>query len=264
MGSGKKLWIFLSLAALVTWVLLMNSSFAQEVSPAAVEQAASAKVDPGKAPVPFTQELLDQLSGAKVAMDTVWTLIAAFLVMFMALGFAMLESGFCRAKNTVNICSKNFIVFALTSLSFLMLGWGIMFGDGNGFMGTSGLWLLGGADNSPVTGDAYKGVYSAISWTGIPLEAKFLFQVVFTATAATIISGAVAERIKFSAFFLFSILMGAVLYPITGHWIWGGGWLGSFGMWDFVGSTVVHSVGGMAPPCISLWSHKTQVRFQCP
>jgi len=246
MGSGKKLWIFLSLAALVTWVLLMNSSFAQEVSPAAVEQAASAKVDPGKAPVPFTQELLDQLSGAKVAMDTVWTLIAAFLVMFMALGFAMLESGFCRAKNTVNICSKNFIVFALTSLSFLMLGWGIMFGDGNGFMGTSGLWLLGGADNSPVTGDAYKGVYSAISWTGIPLEAKFLFQVVFTATAATIISGAVAERIKFSAFFLFSILMGAVLYPITGHWIWGGGWLGSFGMWDFAGSTVVHSVGGWA------------------
>ncbi len=246
MGSGKKLWIFLSLAALVTWVLLMNSSFAQEVSPAAVEQAASAKVDPGKAPVPFTQELLDQLSGAKVAMDTVWTLIAAFLVMFMALGFAMLESGFCRAKNTVNICSKNFIVFALTSLSFLRLGWGIMFGDGNGFMGTSGLWLLGGADNSPVTGDAYKGVYSAISWTGIPLEAKFLFQVVFTATAATIISGAVAERIKFSAFFLFSILMGAVLYPITGHWIWGGGWLGSFGMWDFAGSTVVHSVGGWA------------------
>ncbi len=246
MGSGKKLWIFLSLAALVTWVLLMTSSFAQEVSPAAVEQAASAKVDPGKAPVAFTQELLDQLSGAKVAMDTVWTLIAAFLVMFMALGFAMLESGFCRAKNTVNICSKNFIVFALTSLSFLMLGWGIMFGDGNGFMGTSGLWLLGGADNSPVTGDAYKGVYSAISWTGIPLEAKFLFQVVFTATAATIISGAVAERIKFSAFFLFSILMGAVLYPITGHWIWGGGWLGSFGMWDFAGSTVVHSVGGWA------------------
>ena len=113
-------------------------------------------------------------------------------------------------------------------------------------MGTSGLWLLSGADNSPATGDAYKGVYSAINWTGIPLEAKFLFQVVFTATAATIISGAVAERIKFSAFFLFSILMGAVLYPITGHWIWGGGWLAGWGMWDFAGSTVVHSVGGWA------------------
>lgn len=179
-------------------------------------------------------------------MDTAWTLIAAFLVMFMGLGFAMLESGFCRAKNAVNILSKNFIVFALTSLSFLMLGWGLMFGDGNTFMGTQGLWLLGGADNSPATGEAYKGVYSAISWTGIPLEAKFLFQVVFTATAATIISGAVAERIKFSAFILFAILMGAVLYPITGHWIWGGGWLANLGMWDFAGSTVVHSVGGWA------------------
>jgi Amt family ammonium transporter len=127
-----------------------------------------------------------------------------------------------------------------------MLGWGIMFGDGNSFMGTSGLWILGGADNSPLTGDAYKGVYGSISWATIPLEAKFLFQVVFTATAATIISGAVAERIKFSAFFLFSLLMGGLLYPITGHWIWGGGWLADWGMWDFAGSTVVHSVGGWA------------------
>lgn len=238
---------------LVVWVVVLSFmsvaflSFAQEAPPAAAAAAEAApKVDPAAAPVPFTKGLLDQLGGAKVAMDTVWTLVAAFLVMFMGLGFAMLESGFCRAKNAVNILSKNFIVFALTSLSFLMIGWGIMFGDGNAFMGTKGLWLLSGADNSPATGDAYKGVYSAISWTGIPLEAKFLFQVVFTATAATIISGAVAERIKFSAFFLFSILMGAVLYPITGHWIWGGGWLAGLGMWDFAGSTVVHSVGGWA------------------
>lgn len=233
MNKGKSLRVWLLPSIFLGMVVWTSASFAQETMPQA-------------APVAFTQELLDQLNSTKVAMDTVWTLIAAFLVMFMALGFSMLESGFCRAKNTVNILSKNFIVFALTSLSFLMLGWGIMFGDGNGFMGTSGLWLLGGADNSPLTGDAYQGVYGAISWAGIPLEAKFLFQVVFTATAATIISGAVAERIKFSAFFLFSILMGAILYPITGHWIWGGGWLGSLGMWDFAGSTVVHSVGGWA------------------
>ncbi|HEX9880638.1 MAG TPA: ammonium transporter [Candidatus Binatia bacterium] len=207
---------------------------------------APAQLDPGKMAVPFTRELMDQLGGFKIAMDTTWTLVAAFLVMFMGLGFAMLESGLCRAKNTVNILSKNFIVFALTSLSFLFLGWGLMFGDGNSFLGTSGFWMLSGADNSPATGNAYQGVYSAINWTGVPLEVKFLFQVVFTATAATIISGAVAERIKFSAFFLFSILMGAVLYPITGHWIWGGGWLGSLGMFDFAGSTVVHSVGGWA------------------
>lgn len=241
MHNRRKLEVLVFLFVLVGGILLLDLSLAQE----SLAQAA-AKADPGKAPVVFTQELLDQLGNAKIAMDTAWTLVAAFLVMFMALGFAMLESGFCRAKNAVNILSKNFIVFALTSLSFLMLGWGFMFGDGNGFMGMSGLWLLGGADNSPATGDAYKGVYGAISWTGIPLEAKFLFQVVFTATAATIISGAVAERIKFSAFFLFSILMGALLYPITGHWIWGSGWLGTLGMWDFAGSTVVHSVGGWA------------------
>ena len=233
MDEGKRLRIFISVVALLALASVTSLSFAQEAAP-------------GKASIPFTQELFQQISGAKIALDTAWTLVAAFLVMFMALGFAMLESGFCRAKNAVNILSKNFIVFALTSLSFLMLGWGLMFGDGNSFIGMKGLWLLGGADNSPATGDAYKGVYSAISWTGIPLEAKFLFQVVFTATAATIISGAVAERIKFSAFFLFSILMGAILYPITGHWIWGGGWLANLGMWDFAGSTVVHSVGGWA------------------
>ncbi len=250
MDNGKKLRLFGPLAMLVGLVLFTSLSFAQETAPQAaaapVEQAVPTKVEAGEVPVVFTQDLLDQLGNTRVALDTAWTLVAAFLVMFMGLGFAMLESGFCRAKNAVNILSKNFIVFALTSLSFLMLGWGLMFGDGNGFIGTSGLWLLSGADNSPLTGDAYKGVYSAINWTGIPLEAKFLFQVVFAATAATIISGAVAERIKFSAFILFSIFMGAVLYPITGHWIWGGGWLVGWGMWDFAGSTVVHSVAGWA------------------
>ncbi|HSH13443.1 MAG TPA: ammonium transporter, partial [Desulfurivibrionaceae bacterium] len=186
------------------------------------------------------------MSNSKIALDTLWTLIAAFLVMFMAAGFALLESGFCRSKNTVNILAKNFVVYAVTAIAFLVVGFGIMFGNGNGFMGLEGLWFLSGPDNSPATGDLYKGVYSAISWTGIPLEAKFLFQMVFAGTAATIVSGAVAERIKFSAFFLFSFLMGALLYPITGHWIWGGGWLAERGMWDFAGSTVVHSVGGWA------------------
>jgi ammonium transporter, Amt family len=185
-----KLLLFFGL--LLSAVLLVQPVLAQV--PAAVE--------PGKAAVPFTQELKDQLGGLKVSLDSIWTLVAAFLVMFMGLGFAMLETGLCRAKNTVNILSKNFIVFALTSLSFLFLGWGFMFGDGNPLFGTSGFWMLSGADNSPATGDAYKGVYSAIAWTGVPLEVKFLFQVVFTATAATIISGAVAERIKFSASFL--------------------------------------------------------------
>ena len=185
-------------------------------------------------------------AASKVALDTVWTLVAAFLVMFMAAGFSLLESGFCRAKNTANILAKNFVVFALTSIAFLVIGWGIMFGDGSWFMGLKGLWFLSGPDNSPATGDAYKGVYNSINWTGIPLEAKFFFQMVFAATAATIVSGAVAERVKFATFFLFSILLAGLLYPITGHWIWGGGWLAERGMWDFAGSTVVHSVGGWA------------------
>lgn len=121
-----------------------------------------------------------------------------------------------------------------------------MFGDGSGLVGTSGIWFLSGADNSPATGDAYSGVYSALNWTGTPLWAKFFFQLVFAGTAATIVSGAVAERIKFAAFFLFSFMMVGFVYPFAGHWIWGGGWLSKLGMLDFAGSTVVHSIGGWA------------------
>jgi Amt family ammonium transporter len=187
-----------------------------------------------------------QASEAKVMADTIWTLVTAMLVFFMNLGFAMVESGFCRSKNTVNILSKNFIVFAISSVAFWFLGWGLMFGDGNGFIGTQGLFAIGGADNSPMTGDAYKGVYSAISWTTIPLLAKFFFQLVFAGTAATIVSGAVAERVKYISFIIFSFILVALIYPIVGHWIWGGGWLANLGMWDFAGSTVVHSVGGWA------------------
>jgi Amt family ammonium transporter len=182
----------------------------------------------------------------QVVMDTLWVLLAGMLVFFMNLGFAMVESGFARVKNTVNILSKNFIVFAVSSLGFLVLGWGLMFGDGNGFIGLNGLFMVTGADNSPAIGDAYQGVYSAISWTGVPLWAKFFFQLVFCGTAATIVSGAVAERIKYISFIVFSFVLTLVIYPIVGHWIWGGGWLASLGFQDFAGSTVVHSVGGWA------------------
>lgn len=180
----------------------------------------------------------------KIVLDTLWVLITAMLVFFMNLGFAMVESGFARAKNCVNILSKNFIVFAVSSLGFLFLGWGLMFGDGGLFIGLKGLFFLSGADNSPATGDAYKGVYSALNWTGVPLLAKFFFQLVFCGTAATIVSGAVAERIKYKAFIVFTFAMAIFIYPVVGHWIWGGGWLSKLGMFDFAGSTVVHSVGG--------------------
>jgi Amt family ammonium transporter len=152
----------------------------------------------------------------------------------------------CRSKNTVNILSKNFIVFAISSLAFYLLGWGLMFGNGNGFVGLEGIFAIGGADNSPAMGDAYAGAYKAIAWTGIPLNAKFFFQLVFAGTAATIVSGSVAERIKYKSFIVFSFLLVAFVYPITGHWIWGGGFLASGGFFDFAGSTVVHSVGGWA------------------
>jgi Amt family ammonium transporter len=181
----------------------------------------------------------------KVAIDTLWVAIAAFLVFFMNAGFCMLETGLCRQKNAVNVLAKNLVVFALATVAFWAIGFGLMFGDGNDFIGLSGFFLQG-ADNSPATGDAYKGVFSALSWTGVPLAAKFLFQLVFAGTAATIVSGAVAERIKFLDFLIFSLLLVGVAYAITGHWIWGAGWLADMGFFDFAGSTVVHSVGGWA------------------
>jgi Amt family ammonium transporter len=191
-------------------------------------------------------QLKELLASPKVVADTMWTLITAMLVFFMNLGFAMVESGLCRAKNCVNILAKNFIVFGVSSLAFLLIGWGLMFGDGNALLGTHGIWLVAGADNSPAVGDAYQGVYGSIAWTSVPLWAKFFFQLVFAGTAATIVSGAVAERIKFLSFVVFSVIIVGLIYPITGHWIWGGGWLASLGMFDFAGSTVVHSVGGWA------------------
>ncbi|MPM08329.1 hypothetical protein SDC9_54641 [bioreactor metagenome] len=182
----------------------------------------------------------------KVILDTIWVIFAAVLVFFMNLGFATVESGLARQKNSVNILSKNFIVFAVSSLGFLVLGWGLMFGDGNGFIGLSGLFMASGADNSPAVGEAYRGVYSAISWAGVPFWAKFFFQLVFCGTAATIVSGAVAERIKYISFIVFSLILTLLIYPIVGHWIWGGGFLSKLGMLDFAGGSVVHSVGGWA------------------
>jgi Amt family ammonium transporter len=182
-------------------------------------------------------------SDLKVGLDTIWVLICAFLVFFMNAGFGMLETGLCRQKNAVNILAKNLIVFGLATIAYWIIGFGFMFADGTSFIGTGG-WFLSGADNSPAVGDAYKGIFSSLNWTGVPLQAKFLFQLVFAGTAATIVSGAVAERIHFNAFLVFSLILTGILYPITGHWIWGGGWLAKANFWDFAGSTVVHSVGG--------------------
>ncbi|MHB9154827.1 MAG: ammonium transporter, partial [Endomicrobiales bacterium] len=139
--------------------------FAEEPSaPAAIEAAVPAVTD---AAPQFTREIADAVSNGKIALDTVWVLFTAFLVFFMNLGFAMVESGLCRSKNAVNILAKNFIVFGISSLAFWILGWGLMFGDGNWFMGLKGLFFVTGADNSPAAGTAYQGVYSALNWTGV-------------------------------------------------------------------------------------------------
>ncbi|MDY6935413.1 MAG: ammonium transporter [Spirochaetota bacterium] len=164
--------------------------------------------------------------------DVVWTLIAAFLVFFMQAGFAMVEIGFTRAKNAGNIIMKNLMDFSIGSISFFILGFGLMFGDSiSGFLGSSKFILSNASPDNP---------------DGLWVFAFWLFQAVFAATAATIVSGAMAERTKFTSYLLYSLFITAIIYPISGHWIWGDGWLASLGFIDFAGSTVVHSVGGWA------------------
>lgn len=171
----------------------------------------------------------------EMIVDTVWVFLAAILVFFMNLGFASVEAGMARAKNTVNILSKNFIVFAVSSLGFILLGWGLMFGGDNPFIGTQNLWILGTEDHS---------FYDNTLTSNVPFWGKFFFQLVFCGTAATIVSGAVAERVKYISFILFSFVLTLFIYPVVGHWVWGGGWLADLGFMDFAGDTVVHSLGG--------------------
>lgn len=181
----------------------------------------------------------------RVATDTAWTLLTGFLVFFMNAGFGLVEAGLCRKKNATMILSKNFVVFAVSALCFYVVGFALMFSDG-GVWGWSGGWLLAGADNSPATGQQYRGVFTALGWAGVPLLTKFFFEMVFCGTSATIVSGSVNERMKYASFLVFSVIMAGFIYPVAGHWIWGGGFLARAGMRDFSGSTVVHSVGGWA------------------
>ena len=162
------------------------------------------------------------------SVDTLWTLLGTVLVFFMQAGFAMVETGFTRAKNAANIIMKNLMDFVLGSLGFFLIGYSIMFGDDiAGIIGTPALFMEG-LDST------------------IPGTVHFMFQNVFAATAATIVSGAVAERTKFSSYLVYSFIISLLIYPISGHWIWGGGWLAQMGFIDFAGSTAVHMVGGIA------------------
>jgi len=174
------------------------------------------------------EDLNTIISEFTVSVDTIWILVAAVLVMFMQPGFALVEAGFTRSKNTANILMKNLMDFSIGSLIFWLLGYTLMYGeDLGGFVGKISLFFGSNEIN------------------GVPDKASLMFQTVFAATAATIVSGAVAERTKFSSYIVFSIAITAVIYPISGHWVWGGGWLSTMAtpFHDFAGSTVVHSVG---------------------
>ena len=169
-------------------------------------------------------------------INNTWMLVAAFLVFIMHLGFATLESGLTQAKNTVNILFKNVSIIAIGILTYAVCGFNLMYpGDFNGFFGFAGLGISTGAEGLT---PAYNPGYTY--WT------DFIFQAMFAATAATIVSGAVAERIKLSSFLVFSTVYVALVYPIVGSWTWGGGWLAEKNFHDFAGSTLVHSVGGWA------------------
>ncbi|WP_167617739.1 ammonium transporter [Maribellus sediminis] len=169
----------------------------------------------------------ETLQGLQIGIDNMWLLVAAFLVMFMQPGFAMVEAGFTRSKNTANILMKNLMDFSIGSLLYWIIGFTIMYGDSiGGFIGMPDLFFM-----SDGFGDNYSDY------------ADLFFQTVFAATAATIVSGAMAERTEFKSYLIFSIVITVVIYPISGHWTWGGGWLSQLGFHDFAGSSIVHSVG---------------------
>ncbi len=158
-------------------------------------------------------------------IDTLWVLLGAMLVFWMQPGFALVEAGMTRSKNTANILMKNFCDFMAGSVIFWLVGFSMMYGEDYGVLGWSGFCFIGEDSN-------------------LPAEATFIFQTVFCATAATIVSGSMAERTKFSMYIVYSLLISLFIYPIEGHWSWGGGWLAEMGFHDFAGSTVVHLCGG--------------------
>jgi Amt family ammonium transporter len=206
MRKKSKFWRLFSLTMLVTGVLMLATGVAH------------------------AQEEGEGLADLTMSINTMWVLIAGFLVFFMQAGFGFLEAGFVRSKNVVNIMAENFLDTTMTTMGFWAAGFGIMFGSGTGFMGTEWFFLRDIPD----------------TYAGLPLYAFFFFQFAFSAAASTIASGLMAERTDFRADLIYSFLVGLIIYPIVGHWIWGNdGWLAERGYMDFAGSTVVHLVGAL-------------------
>jgi Amt family ammonium transporter len=171
-----------------------------------------------------------------LALDSVWVMVAAVLVIGMQAGFALLEAGSTRMKNSGHVAGKQILSFAIASLAFWAAGFAITFGEGNTIIGMSG-WLLHESSQS---------TFAALDWANVPLELKFLFQLGFVGVSLAIAWGGFAERAKLSVYFIFGTIFTVLIYPVIGHWVWGGGWLGTMGMQDFAGSTVVHLQGAVA------------------
>ncbi len=218
-------WITVVLAiGLLLWGFGQQRSAAQSLS--------LINIDPGQ-------------QSLQVTLNSLWVVVAGGLCFLVIIGLSLLNAGFCRQKNVVNLLTQSLFTLALTGVVFWWVGFGILFGDGTPLFGVNG-WLLSGADNSPLTGAFYEGIFQSLSWAAIPLPTKFFFQMMLAAIAVNIVAGAVAERLQFLAFALFSGFFLILIYPVIGHWIWGNGWLAQWGFWDFAGATVVHMVGGWA------------------
>ena len=188
------------------------------------------------------EEAPPNIEDVVLAVDTMWVIVAAVLVILMQAGFAMLEVGFSRMKNVGSVVAKILVNLAIAAILFWAVGFAFTFSDGgslNSLIGLKGFFLATPADQV----DA---VYAGLAWTSVPLAAKFLFQVAFCAVSLAIVWGTMLERTKFAVYVIFAIVFAGLIYPIVGHWIWGGGWLASLGMQDFAGSTVVHLSGAMA------------------
>src|ERR687886_2766996 len=174
-----------------------------------------------------------------VAVDTIWVVVAALLVLFMQAGFAMLEVGFSRMKNVGSVVAKILANMGIGLIAFWVAGFAIAFGTGNAVIGTEG-WFTSAAP------DQVNDVFAGISATDVPLSARFLFQVAFALVSLAIVWGTMLERTKFAVYLIFAVIFAGLIYPTVGHWIWGGGWLSTLGMQDFAGSTVVHLQGAVA------------------
>ncbi|WP_166242436.1 ammonium transporter [Paenibacillus turpanensis] len=182
----------------------------------------------------------DEVTPAQLnlAIDTVWIMLAAILVIFMQAGFALLETGATRMKNAGHVAGKTILTFGICALAFWMFGFGLSFGNGNGLIGLTGFFPNGTEEQA--------GMFEALSFSGVPLSVKFLFQLAFAGVSLAIAWGGFAERAKLSVYFIFGVLFTVLIYPFIAHWIWGGGWLAAHGKQDFAGSTVVHLTGATA------------------